>query len=327
MTASHAHSHGEPGVTIGSAGSRYKRSLATVLVLTGAFMLVEAASGFLLNSLALLADAAHMLSDVAAIAMAFAAIWFAQRPATPRRTFGFYRTEILAAVINASTLFVLAGWILYEAWQRFSEPPEVPGLPILAVAVVGLAVSFAGVVILRKGAGESLNMQGAYLETLSDMLGFIGTIIAGGVIWLTGWQQADAVASVFIGLLILPRTVKLLKSGVDVLLEAAPKDVDVRDVETAIRSVPGVESVHDLHVWTITSGFVAMSGHVQAGERRSSEVLHDVREVLHDRFEIAHATIQVERHGEGDIAVCVVDPRCLVFGGSPLTDAQQDESR
>lgn len=329
-----AHSHG--GLTggsmaapTGSAGARYKRGLAITLVLLTAYMALEATAGVLLNSLALISDAGHMLSDVAALAMSLAAIWFAQRAATPTRTYGFYRLEILAATLNSALLFLLGGWILYEAVRRFQRPPEILGLPMLLVAAGGLAVSFIGVLLLRKGAGESLNLQGAYLETLSDMLGFLGTIVAGAVIALTGWRQADPIAAVFIGLLILPRTAKLLKQAIEILLEATPPNVDVRQIEATMRDVPGVSSAHDLHVWTITSGFIAMSGHVETEGRPSSEVLHELQTLLHTRFGIEHATLQVERPGHsGDGICCTIDPRCLVVGGvRPLPHAGSREGR
>ncbi len=314
----HQHDHSSGGghhSTQRSAGARYQRSLVLAFTMLTAYMVVEAAAGFALGSLALISDAGHMLSDVVALGLSLAAIWFAQRPATPARTYGFYRLEILAAAVNASMLFLLGAWIVVEAWRRVQEPPSILAMPMIVVAVGGLVVSAVAMLLLRKGSGESLNLRGAYLETLSDMLGFLGTIVAGGVIAVTGWQVADTIAAVFIGVLILPRTATLLKSAIDVLMEATPLGVDVTDIATAMGGVAGVVAVHDLHVWSITSGFVAMSGHVVAADRPGSEVLHDIHVILHDRYEIEHATIQVERLGHAEDGVCCAsDPRCLLLG-------------
>lgn len=317
---SHSHSHAEPNHTsapTGSAASRQTRRLAVVLVLTTVYMVAEVIGGLLTNSLALLADAGHMLTDAMGVGMALAAIWFAQRPATPSKTYGFYRAEILAAVTNALVLFGIAGFILYEAWRRFQAPPEIDSGPMLAVAFGGLIVNLIGFWLLFKGAGESLNVQGAFLEVLSDLLGTVGVMIAALVIGLTGWWQADPIVSVIIGLFILPRTWILLKSGLDVLLEATPSHVNVAELEAKLRAVPGVAALHDLHIWTITSGFVAMSGHVQAAGRPSEDVLHDVQAVLREDFRVEHSTLQVEQcepGGDGGSACCQVDPRCLVVG-------------
>lgn len=327
MSTTHAHTHaeGEHGSAQGgSAAAQSQQRLIVVLGLTSAYMLAEVIGGLLTNSLALLADAGHMLTDVLGLAMALAAIRFAQRPATPAKTYGFYRTEILAALVNGVVLFGVAGYILYEAWRRFQEPPEINSLPMLLIATGGLAVNLVGAKLLHAQAGESLNVQGAFLEVLSDVLGSLGVIVAAVIIYFTGWWQADPLISVGIGLFILPRTWKLLKSAVDVLLEATPEHVDVEQLEAAMRAAPGVESVHDLHVWTITSGFVAMSGHVLASGRESSDVLHDLQVLLRERFRIAHATLQVEHPDHADDgACCTIDARCLVVGGAvvPLAAA------
>ncbi|MCX6023029.1 MAG: cation diffusion facilitator family transporter [Chloroflexi bacterium] len=286
-----------------------------VLGLTTAYMLTEVVGGLLTNSLALLADAGHMLTDILGLTMALVAIRFAQRPATPSKTYGFFRMEILAALGNSVVLLGIAAFITYEAWERFQTPLEVQSIPMLAIAVGGLMVNLIGVWLLRAGAGESLNVQGAFLELLSDLLGSLGVIIAAGVIFFTGWLPADPLISVVIGLFILPRTWYLLKSALDVLLEAAPTHIKVAEVEATMRSVSGVLSVHDLHIWTITSGFVAMSGHVLIADRPSADVLHDLQSQLRPRFGINHMTLQVEdpNHAE-DGACCMVDPRCLVVG-------------
>lgn len=326
MSAGHVHAPGEAehegphGAS--SAGGQHQRKLLIVLGLTASYMVAEVIGGIVTGSLALLADAGHMLTDVLGLSMALAAIRFSQRAATPAKTYGFYRTEILAALANGLVLFAVAAYILYEAWRRFQDPPEIETGPMLAVAVGGLIVNLIGAKMLHGGSGESLNVKGAFLEVVSDLLGSIGVIAAALVIRFTGFWQADPIISVLIGLFILPRTWSLLKSVVDVLLEAAPAHINVGEVEQAIRTVPGVESVHDLHIWSITSGFVALSGHVEGRGRPSEDILHDVQGVLRERFKIEHATLQVESgdHADGGCC-CSVDPRCLVIGGGKAAAA------
>ena len=326
---SHQHSatetnHDHSGPHSGSAAGQSRGRLTIVLGLTTAYMVAEVIGGLLTNSLALLADAGHMLTDVLGLSMALLAIRFAQRPATPSKTYGFYRAEILAATANSIVLFGIAAYILYEAWRRFQDPPEINSLPMLAVATGGLIVNLIGVKLLHGGAGESLNVQGAFLEVISDLLGSLGVIVAGVVIYFTGWWLADPIVSVGIGLFILPRTWGLLKSALNVLLEATPSHIDLAKLEAAMCAVPGVTSVHDLHVWTITSGFIAMSGHVLADGRPSAEVLHELLVLLRARFRIEHATLQVEAIDHADDgACCMVDPRCLVVGGSAAGVAPQ----
>jgi cobalt-zinc-cadmium efflux system protein len=298
-----------------------QRRLLMVLALTTVYMLAEVLGGLFTNSLALLADAGHMLTDVLGLAMALFAIRFAQRPATAAKTYGFYRTEILAALANSMLLFGIAGYILYEAWQRFRAPPEVNSLPMLLVAIGGLVVNLIGAKVLHGASGDSLNVRGAFLEVLGDLLGSIGVIVAAGTIYLTGWWPADPLISVGIGLFILPRTWSLLKSALDVLLEATPATIDLHQIESTLRAVAGVDSVHDLHVWTITSGFIAMSGHVAASGRSSADVLHDARMILREQFGIEHATLQVEAADHADDgACCTMDPRCLVVGSLTPTN-------
>jgi cobalt-zinc-cadmium efflux system protein len=276
-------------------------------------MLAEVAGGLLTGSLALLADAGHMLTDVLGLGMTIAAMWFAHRPATPDRTYGFYRLEILAALANALVLFAVAGGVLFEAWRRLEHSPEIATGPMLAVASGGLLINIVSARLLHRPARESLNVRGAYLEVLGDLLGSVGVIVAGVVIRLTGWWQADPIVSVLIGVMILPRTWTLLTSALDVLLEATPSNIDVRRVEAAMRTVPGVAAVHDLHIWSITSGFVALSGHVLAESRPSEAVLHDLQLMFRSQFGIEHATMQVEQADHADDgACCTVDPRCLV---------------
>lgn len=289
----------------GTAAGRNKGRLAVVLGLTTVYLVAEVIGGLLTGSLALLADAGHMLTDVAGLALALLAIWFARRPATPERTYGYYRAEILAALANAVVLFGISFYILYEAYRRFLNPPEVASGWMLAVAAVGLAVNLVGMVILRSGASESLNMKGAYFEVLSDMLTSIGVIAAGAIMWATGWYYADPLFSAGIGLFILPRTWKLLKDAVHVLLEGTPSDVNLAAVREAIGGTAGVAGVHDLHAWSLTSGSNALSAHVILEDGAEPDaVLAGVRRRIVGAFPIAHTTIQVEPPGfaEGEQA-------------------------
>lgn len=286
----HGHGHTPAG--------KNKKRLAIVLALTTAYLIAEVVGGLLTHSLALLADAGHMLTDVAGLGLALLAIQFAERPATPERTYGFYRVEILAALTNAVVLIGISVYILYEAYQRFRNPPEVQSGAMLAVAAVGLIINIVGIYLLRAASQESLNMKGAYFEVMSDMLTSIGVIVAAIIMLTTGWYYADPIISAGIGLFILPRTWMLLKDAVGVLLEGTPSDVNLASLRESIASVQGVASVHDLHVWSLTSGVNAMSVHtVLADHALHDEVLAAVQErVTHD-FKIAHATVQVECQG------------------------------
>jgi cobalt-zinc-cadmium efflux system protein len=289
---SHAHGAGADGRT---AAGRHRRALAWALGLNGSFLVVEALGSLWTGSLALLADAGHMLTDIGGLALALLAIWFADRPATPAKSYGYYRVEILAALINAVVLLAVSGFILYEAWRRLRAPPEILAAPMLVIGALGLGVNLVSLAVLRSGAGESLNLRGAYLEVLSDALASLGVIAAALVILATGWPAVDPLVSAGIGLFIVPRTWGLLRQAVNVLLEGTPPHIDLVAVERAMREVPGVRRVHDLHVWTLTSGKDAMSGHVVvldvAEADRLTTALHDL---LHERFGIAHTTIQVE---------------------------------
>ena len=302
-----------------SAAAANQRQLTFVLAITAAYMLAEVAASFLTGSLALLADSGHLLGDVLGLAMALGAIRFARRPATAGKTYGFYRAEILAALVNSIALLLVGAGILYEPWLRLvATSVEVQGLPMLLVACGGVVVTLVGVRELHAGAGASLNMRAAFLEVLGDLVGSVGTILAALIILATGWAQADALVSAAIGLLMLPRAVGLLHSVVDVLFESTPRHLSAATIEAAMREVLGVESVHDLHIWSITSGFNAMSGHVRANGRRCESVLHDLQTMLRDRFGIDHVTLQVESADHADDgACCVADPRCFVPGGVP----------
>jgi len=281
-----------------SSAARHKRRLTIVFAFTASYLVVEVVGGLLTGSLALLADAAHMLTDVGGLGLALFAIRFAARPATPERTYGYYRVEILSAVANAVVLIGISAYILYEAYQRFRNPPAVESLGMLGVALVGLVVNLAGMWLLRGGAAESLNLKGAYFEVLSDMLSSLGVIAAGLIMWATRWYYADPMFSAGIGLFILPRTWSLLREAVGVLLEGTPSDVNVASLREAIASVPGVAAVHDLHVWSLTSGVNAVSAHaVLAAGAAYDAVLRAVQARVTTDFNISHATIQVEPAG------------------------------
>ena len=318
----HAHEAHESATAIN------ERRMTIVLGITAAYMLAEVVGGFVTGSLALLADSGHLLGDVLGLAMAVGAIRFARRPATAGRTYGFYRAEILAALLNSVALIVVAAWILFAAWERLNSPlVEVQALPMLLVAVGGLVVTLVGVGLLHAGARASLNVRAAFLEVFGDLLGAIGTIVAALIILRTGWTPADAIISAFIGIFMLPRALALMRSVVDVLLESTPRHLDTSEIEAAMRAQPGVDSVHDLHLWSITSGFDAMSGHVRSNGRPSDEVLHDLRTMLRDRFGIEHVTLQVEAVDHADDgACCSADPRCFVPIAVPLP-ARSERSR
>lgn len=278
-----------------SASGQHRRRLLFALALTGGYMFVEAVVGFVANSLVLLADAGHMLTDVAGLSFALIAIWFAQRPATAGKTYGYYRVEILAALFNGVLLLGVSGYILYEAYGRLTDPPDVSSVPLLVVATIGLAVNIASAAILMSGAKESLNVRGAFLEVAGDLLGSLGAIAAGLILLTTGWRYADPLFAAGVGLFILPRTFRLMKEAVDVLLEGTPRGLDFEEVAGAMAGVANVRSVHDLHIWVVTSGFTALSGHVdvpEGGDRQ--QVLVDLHRMLTERFDIDHVTLQVE---------------------------------
>jgi cobalt-zinc-cadmium efflux system protein len=278
-----------------SAASAHRGKLVAVLLLSLAILAVEVVGGVAANSLALLADAGHMLTDVAGVGMALLAIWFAGQSPTSGRTFGYLRVEILAAVTNAFLLFGVAAFILIEAWRRLSEPPEIASGLMLAVALAGLAANAVSLLLLRDAQRESLNLRGAYLEVMGDFVGSGAVIVAAIVIALTGWTTADAVASALIGLLILPRTFGLLREATDVLLEATPKGVDMDHVRGHILDAPGVIDCHDLHAWTITSGMNVVSAHVILAEGAdAARTLDALCVCLSDDFDIEHSTFQLE---------------------------------
>ncbi|WP_347059774.1 cation diffusion facilitator family transporter [Blastococcus sp. HT6-30] len=290
----HGHAHGAE-----TAAGPQRRRLAVVLALTVAVLGAEVVGAVLSGSLALLADAGHMATDAAGIALALGAVTLAQRPARGRRTFGWQRAEILAAVANGVLLLGVAGYVLVEAVRRIGNPPEVGSGLMLAIAVVGLVVNLIGLAVLHRGRGESLNVRGAYLEVLADALGSVAVIVAAVVIATTGWTPADTVASLVIGCLVLPRAWHLLRDALDVLLEAAPRGVDLDQVRAHIVAVDGVLGVHDLHAWTITSGLPVLSAHVVVSDEalavgHGGRVLDALCACLGSHFDMEHCTFQLE---------------------------------
>lgn len=278
-----------------TAAGLHRRALLSALLVSTAVLAVEVVAGFASNSLALLADAGHMLADVAGMALSLGAIAIAARSRSPDRTFGLYRLEILAASLNAVILLGIGVVVLVEAVHRFSEPPTIESTVVLVVATGALVANAISLRLLRHGHQASLNVRAAYLEVLGDLLGSAAVLVAGVVIATTGWLQADAVASVVIAVLIVPRTVMLLRDSVDVLLEARPKGVDMREVERHILEAPGVAEVHDLHAWTITSGMNVVSAHVVLGpDGVPGDVLDHLGRCLSDDFDINHSTFQLE---------------------------------
>jgi cobalt-zinc-cadmium efflux system protein len=292
----HSHEHGRGADT---------RRLGVVLALVVVYMFAEVVGGVITNSLALLADAGHMLSDAGALALSLFALWIAQRPPTSTHTYGFHRTEILAALANGVTLVAISIFIVLEAFHRFGNPPEVEGGLMMVIAIGGLVINLVGLAVLSGGRKGSLNVRGAWLHVLTDALGSLGTIAAGALIWAFRWEWADPVASVVVAALVLWSSWALLRDTVGVLMERAPGDIDVEEVRHAISEVPGVLAAHDLHVWTITSGMVALSAHVHSrAPTAAGPLLREIARVLHDRFGIHHVTIQVEPEGFEDCEAC-----------------------
>jgi len=295
------HDHG-PSI---SAGGAHRSRLLVVLGITSVVLVAELVGAYLTGSLALLADAGHMATDVAGILLAVLAVTFASRPATPQRTYGYYRLEILAAVVNAVLLFAVAAYILVEAWLRWQEPPEVDGPLMMVFGLIGLVANLVGVLLLRRGAKESLNVRGAYLEVLGDGLGSAAVVVAAVLIATRGWQRADVVASVVVALMILPRVWSLLREAVDVLLQATPRDVDLDDVRAHILGTDGVIDAHDLHVWTLTSGMPVLSVHVVVdtevlADNAGGQILDALGECLAHHFDVDHCTFQLEPTGHAD---------------------------
>lgn len=286
----HEHSHGKEAP---------ENRLWIALALTGTFLVVEAVAGFLSESLALLSDAAHMLTDVLALGVSLLAIRFAKRAADQRRTFGYHRFEILAAVFNAALLFVVAFYILFEAIQRLRNPAEVASTTMLVVATLGLIINLIAMRLLQASSKESLNVKGAYLEVWADMIGSIGVIAGAIVIRLTGWQWVDSVVAIAIGFWVVPRTWSLLGDSLHILLQGVPDGFDLARIEADMRTVPGVADIHDLHLWALTSGRNVMTAHLVLADGVTDEqaVLKATSELLHERYKITGTTLQIEPRG------------------------------
>lgn len=293
MGQGHGHGH---AIAPESASGRHVRRLAIALGIGAGFMVLEFVVSVTTGSLALLSDAAHMFTDVLGVGMALAAIILARRSGpTVSRTFGLYRAEVLAALANAILLFGVAGYVLIEAIGRIGAPPAVPGLPVLLVAAAGLAANLVSFAVLRAGAKESLNVRGAYLEVLADLIGSLGVLVSGAVTLLTGWRYADPIIGVAIGLFVLPRTWTLARRALRILFQHAPQGVDVGAINAELSALPGVADVHDLHVWTLTSGMEVASAHLTlAPPAQQSDVLTEAQNLLSSRYAIEHATLQVE---------------------------------
>ncbi len=288
----HAHSIGD--------GS-HRRVLSIALAITVCFMVAEAIIGFVSGSLVLVADAGHMLTDAGGLILALTAIWLGRRPANERKTYGYYRTEILAALLNVGLLVAVSLYILVEAARRVFDSSTPDGVPIIIVASIGLCVNVAGAWLLANGSRDSLNVRAAFLDMISDVFASIGAIVAGVIILTTGWRYADPLVAAAVAIIILPRAWSLLRSALDVLLEGTPDGMAIADVQCAIVDVGGVRAVHDLHVWTVTSGFVALSGHVEVDDNVDRDaILIELRKRLRDRFGIEHVTIQIENERLSD---------------------------
>ncbi len=284
----HDHSH---GIT---ASGKHKGRMKIVLLITLGIFVAELVGAFLSNSLVLLADAGHMLADVGGIALALFAIWVASRPPSDTRTFGYQRAEIVAAAFNALILLGLSAFIIISGVMRFMEPPQVESGIMVAFGILALIGNGCALLLLRAGQKESLNVHGAFLEVLSDMLGAGAVIVAAVVIIFTGWLEADAVASLLIGLLIIPRTLRLLRESFDVLLEATPRNIDLTKVRKHILEIEGVTDAHDLHAWLITSGVPVLSAHIVLKDPTERNMLHKLQECLKDHFDVEHSTFQIE---------------------------------
>lgn len=311
MSDSKTHSHAPDRSTS-------KRALRIALALTASFMAAEVVGGLISGSLALLADAAHMLSDAGSLGIALVAIWLAEKPATLRRSFGYQRAEILAALANGMTLVVVSLWIFYEAFQRLQDPPDVIGGTVLVIAVIGLIVNLAAAWVLSRGEQESLNVAAALRHVLADLAGSVGVIVAAVVILTTGWEYADPIIGALIGALVLASAWPVLRDSGRILLEQAPSDLDTAAIETALTDTDGVEDVHDLHIWTITSGFPALAVHVLVDpDRNCHERRRHLERMLEDRFEISHTTIQVDH----------IEPQLLqIEGVDDRADEQPDDT-
>lgn len=290
MSSGHAHSHAPAEIEPGK-----ERPLWIALVLTSTFLVAEVIGGIVTGSLALISDAAHMFTDAAALAIALAAIRVGRRVADAKRTFGYHRFEILAAAFNALLLFGVAIYILFEAYQRIKSPPTIESTGMLVIATLGLVINLVSMKLLEAGKDGSLNVKGAYLEVWSDMLGSLGVIVGAIVIRFTGWAWVDSAIAVLIGLWVLPRTWVLLRDSVNILLEGVPSGIDLTQVRQALAAVPRVDSVHDLHLWSLTSGKTSLSAHLVSAKGNADEITRTATKMLEDKFGLHHTTLQVEK--------------------------------
>lgn len=291
MSEHHGHEHSHAVVTEENA-----KKLTIALSLTITFLIVEVIAGFITQSLALLSDAAHMFTDAAALAIALAAIKVAKRPADDKRTFGYQRFEILAALFNASMLFVVAVYILFEAYQRFTHPPEIQSVGMMIVAVIGLIINLISMKILVSSAQDSLNVKGAYLEVLSDALGSVGVIVGAVIIYFTQWYWVDTIIAVLIGFWVLPRTWILLKQSINILLEGVPEEIDIEKLRQDLLALDGVESIHQLKVWAITSKNVHLTVHLFAPHADRNQLYRNAYEMLSHQHGISEITLQIEEN-------------------------------
>ncbi|MFB9463363.1 cation diffusion facilitator family transporter [Streptomyces cinereospinus] len=311
MGAGHDHGHAHGAPVTGTAAAAYRGTLRIALSITLTVMVVEVVGGVLADSLALIADAAHMATDALGLGMALLAIHFANLPASAHRTFGYARAEILAALANCLLLLGVGGYVLYEAIQRFVTPAGTEGGLTVVFGLVGLVANMISLSLLVRGQKESLNVRGAFLEVAADALGSVAVLVSAVVILTTGWQAADPIASLVIGLMIVPRALRLLRETLDVLLESAPKDVDMAEVRAHMVALDGVEDVHDLHAWTITSGLPVLSAHVVVRSDvlnaiGHEKMLHELQTCLGDHFDVEHCTFQLEPggHAEHEARLC-----------------------
>jgi cobalt-zinc-cadmium efflux system protein len=303
MTAHHVH---EPTRSENRAYAPTLRNMLAVLLITAGIMVAEIVGGLLANSLALLSDAGHMLTDILALGMSLAAMRFAQRPPTSSKTFGLYRLEILAAFFNGMLLLFISFYIFYEAYHRLVEPREIKGLFMLGVAVIGLLANGVGILILRKSALKNLNVKSAFFHVVGDTISSGGVILGGLVIIYTGWYMIDSLIGIFIGLLILRGAYGLVKESIDIFLEATPKEIDMDKMVDDLLRIEGVKDVHHLHLWTITSGIYAMSAHVLIDDlllSKSNRILDEIERLLQDKYSMEHTTIQFESESCGDALV------------------------
>ncbi len=289
-----------------------RKGLAIAISITTLMMIAEVIGGIITNSLALLSDAGHMLTDSLALGLSLFALSFATRPATATKTYGFYRIEILAALLNSVILAGVAFYIFYEAYSRFFEPPVVKSVPMLVVATIGLLVNIVGAIILSRSGRESLNIKSALFHMLGDALSSVGVIAAGLIILFTGWYLADPLISLLIGVVIIRGAWQVIMESVHILLEAVPRDINMRKLIDEIRNIKGIKDVHDIHLWTITSGLHALSGHVLIDDiltSHSDEILSEINELLRDHYRISHTTIQFECEACEDSLVCRIENR------------------